>query len=77
VEKPVHPSSSLVGIDLGVVRFATLSNGEVVQPCHALKQKQAGSKRYQRRMARRRKFSENRRKARAKVHAIHRQITYL
>ena len=32
VEEPVHPSSSIVGIDLGVVRLATLSNREVIQP---------------------------------------------
>ena len=74
VEKPVHRSSSMVGIDLGVVRFATLSNGEMVQPCHALQQKQARLKRYQRMMARRRKFSQNWRKAKAKVHAVHRNI---
>jgi putative transposase len=74
VEKPVHPFSSMVGIDLGVVRFATLSNGAVVQPCQALKQKQARLKRYQRMMARRRKFSENWRKAKAKVSAVHRKI---
>ena len=74
VEKPVHRSSSMVGIDLGVVRFATLSNGEMVQPCHALQQKQARLKHYQRMMARRRKFSQNWRKAKAKVHAVHRNI---
>ena len=31
-EKPVHPARSMVGVDLGVVRFATLSNGEVIPP---------------------------------------------
>ena len=64
----------MVGIDLGVVRFATLSNGEVVPPCQALKQKQARLKRYQRMMARRVKFSQNGRKAKAKVNAVHRRI---
>ena len=74
VESPVHPSSSVVGIDLGVVRFATLSSGEVVEPCNALKKKETRLKRYQRRMARRKKFSRNWKKAKAKVNAIYRKV---
>jgi putative transposase len=74
IEPPVHPSHSIVGIDLGVVRFATLSNGEVIPPVHALEKKQIRLKRYQRRMARRVKFSNNWKKAKAKVASVHRQI---
>jgi hypothetical protein len=59
VKQPVHPSSSIVGIDLGVVRFATLSNGEVIPPARSLEKKEKRLKRYQRRMARRVKFSNN------------------
>jgi transposase len=53
VKQPVHPSSSIVGIDLGVVRFATLSNGEVIPPAHSFERKEKRLKRYQHRMARR------------------------
>jgi putative transposase len=74
VQKPVHPSSSIVGIDLGVVRFATLSNGEVIQPLKSLKRKQERLKRYQRRMARRVKCGSNWKKAKAKVASLHRKM---
>jgi putative transposase len=73
-DKPVHPSSSMVGIDLGVVRFATLSNGEVIEPCNALKKKQARLTRYQRMMSRRVTGRQNWKKAKAKLNALHCKI---
>jgi putative transposase len=59
------------------VRFATLSNREVIQPCNPLQKQQARLQRYQRRMARRVKVSENWKKAKAKVHSIYRKIANL
>jgi putative transposase len=35
VAEPVHPSNSIVGIDLGVVRFATLSDGTFAAPINS------------------------------------------
>jgi transposase len=74
VEKPVHPSGSMVGMDLGLVRFATLSNGEVVEPCKTLKRQQVRLKRYQRRMGRRVKFSKNWNKAKDRVNSSYHKI---
>jgi putative transposase len=74
VEPPLHPSNSIVGIDLGVVRFATLSSGEVIPPLNSLKQKLALLRRYQRMMARRVKGSRNWQKAKARVNCMHRKI---
>jgi putative transposase len=74
VDKPVHESSSMVAIDLGVVRFATLSDGEVIQPSNPLQKKKGRLKRYQRMMSRRVKYSRNWKKAKAKVNSIHRKI---
>ena len=37
VAPPVHPSTSAVGIDMGVVRFATLSDGEFIEPLNSFK----------------------------------------
>jgi putative transposase len=34
---PVPVSEPMVGIDLGVVRFATLSNGEVIEPLNCFR----------------------------------------
>lgn len=73
-KRPVHPADSIVGIDLGVVRFATLSNGEVIRPVNSLKKKEKLLKRYQRMMARRVPFSNNWKKAKAKAASVHRKI---
>ena len=63
--------AKIIGIDLGIARFATLSDGTYLQPRHSFKQHQQRLKRYQRRMARKVKFSQNWRKAKAKVSRIH------
>ena len=36
-EKPIHTSKTIVGIDVGVKKFATLSNGQVYQPINSFK----------------------------------------
>jgi putative transposase len=73
VEEPVHASSSAVGIDLGVVRFAALSNGTFIQGANAFKTHQQRLTLYQRRMARKVRFSSNWRKAKAKVARLQRK----
>ena len=67
----VQPTGGIIGIDLGIARFATLSDGTYLQPLHSFKQHQQRLKRYQRRMARKVKFSQNWKKAKAKVARIH------
>jgi len=75
VEQPVHPSGSMVGIDMGIVRFATLSDGTVFEPLNSFKKHQQRLSRYQRAMSRNQKFSNNWKKAKAKVQKIHTLIT--
>jgi len=70
-DERIHMSTSHVGVDLGVVRFATLSNGTHVDPLHALKKREARLRRYQRAMARKQKFSQNWKKAKAKIAKLH------
>jgi putative transposase len=77
VEPPVHEATTAVGIDLGVARFATLSDGQSIAPLNSLKQHQQHQQRlarYQRSMARKQKFSKNWVKAKAKVQKLHRTI---
>lgn len=74
VEQPVHPSTSMVGIDLGVARFATLSNGTFVEPVNAFRKAEAQLARVQRRMSRKTKYSSNWKKAKAKVQKIQARI---
>ena len=42
VEAPVHRSATAVGIDMGVVRLATLSDGTFYGPRNSFRQHQAG-----------------------------------
>lgn len=67
VEAPVHPAMSLVGIDVGVARFATLSDGTHIEPVNAFRSAAAALAKAQRAMSRKVKFSRNWRKAKAKV----------
>jgi len=38
VETPLHESTSMVGLDWGIVRFYTLSDGEYQEQCQPLKE---------------------------------------
>ena len=74
VEPPVHPATSIVGIDLGIARFATLSDGSFIEPLSSFKQHQRRLVRAQRAMSRKKKFSRNWHKAKARVQRIHSTI---
>ena len=77
IEAPIHPSTSIVGIDVGIARFATLSDGSHIEPTNSFKQHQKRLARYQRRMSRKVKFSSNWKKAKAKVQKIHTRIAHI
>lgn len=74
IEQPVVTATSAVGIDVGVVRFATLSDGGHVDPINSFKKHQQRLARYQRRMSCKVKFSNNWKKAKARVQRIHSRI---
>jgi len=73
VEQPVAQGNA-IGIDLGVVRFATLSNGTVFAPLSRFKQDLAALRKAQQSMSRKKKFSNHWKKAKAKVQRIHVRI---
>ncbi|MHB1758298.1 MAG: RNA-guided endonuclease InsQ/TnpB family protein, partial [Leptospirillum sp.] len=75
IDTPVHPSPGIVGIDLGVARFATLSDGTVVESPRVLPRHAARLKRLQRSLSRKKKGSKNRAKARKKLARLHRKIS--
>ena len=74
VEQPVPTASSAIGIDMGIVRFATLSNGTHIEPLGSFKKHERRLAKYQRRMCRKVKFSKNWHKAKRKVQKIHTRI---
>lgn len=71
VATPVPESTSAVGIDVGIARFATMSDETYVEPLNSFKRHQLRLARYQRRMSRKEKFSNNWKKAKSKVQRIH------
>jgi putative transposase len=74
VERPISSATRDVGIDLGIARFATLSDGSHVAPLNSFRRHETRLRRYQRAMSRKVKFSRNWHKAKRRVQAIHARI---
>lgn len=74
VEQPLPTATSAIGIDVGIARFATMSDESYIAPLNSFKKHQQRLARYQRRMSRKVKFSNNWKKAKAKVQKIHTSI---
>ncbi len=74
IEPPLPVATSAIGIDVGIARFATLSDGACIAPLNSFKKHQQRLARYQRRMSRKVKFSNNWQKAKARVQKIHTRI---
>jgi putative transposase len=71
IEEPQHPSSSQIGVDLGISNFAAVSDRTFIKPLNALKKREHRLRRYQRMMSRKTKFSKNWKKAKARVARLH------
>jgi putative transposase len=74
VPEPEHPSSSEVGIDMGVAKFAALSTGEGVYPINSFRRMERSMRTAQRSLARKRKFSSNWKKQKAVISRLHIRI---
>ncbi|TBW06309.1 transposase [Azotobacter chroococcum subsp. isscasi] len=73
VEIPVSQGGA-VGIDLGIARFATLSDGTFYAPLNSFKRHEAALRKAQQAMSRKTKFSSNWKQAKARVQRIHARI---
>jgi putative transposase len=71
---PSDSTNPPVGIDVGIEKFATLSNGEQVKNPNLLKQELPGLRRRQRSLSRKKKGGSNRKKQRKKVARLHAKI---
>ena len=71
IEQPVPAATSAIGIDMGIARFATLSDGSFIAPLNSFKKHQQRLAKYQRRMSRKVKFTSNWKKEKAKVQKVH------
>ena len=74
VEQPEHAATSIIGVDVGIARFATLSNGQVFEAVNSFKKKQTRLARYQRALSRKVKFSSNWKKQKGKITQLHSTI---
>jgi len=79
VEQPVHPATSIVGIDVGISRFATLSDESYVKPLNTFRKHENQLAKYQRRMSHIKKhsskdYSNNWKKVKARVQKVHTRI---
>ena len=73
-EIPTHKGGE-IGIDMGVARFATLSNGEYFEPVNAFKTYKGKLAKLQKRLKNKVKFSQNWQKLKAKIAKLHHKIT--
>ncbi|MCQ1600417.1 RNA-guided endonuclease InsQ/TnpB family protein [Escherichia coli] len=74
VSTPVHPSASMVGLDAGVAKLATLSDGTVFEPVNSFQKNQKKLARLQRQLSRKVKFSNNWQKQKRKIQRLHSRI---
>ncbi len=74
VGHPVLATTTAIGIDVGIARFATLSDSSFIAPLNSFKKDQQRLAKYQRRMSRKVKFCSNWKKEKAKVQKVHTAI---
>ena len=75
IEVKTHKKlNSTVGIDVGVKRFATLSNGKVIEPISVYRRFEDKLAKSSRRFARKEKGSRNKDKERRKIQDLHEKI---
>ena len=72
-DTPVHQGGE-IGIDMGIARFATLSNGKYFAPLNAFKTYKGKLAKLQRRLKNKVKFSKNWQKLQAKIAKLHHKI---
>lgn len=73
-DKPLPATTTDIGVDLGLTRLATLSTGEVIDNPRHLRQRERAIARSQRALSRKKKGSNNRRKAITRIAAHHRKV---
>jgi putative transposase len=71
VPQPLPTATTAIGIDVGIARFATMSDSSFIAPLNSFKKHQQRQARYQRRMSRRVKFSNNWKKEKTKIQKVH------
>jgi len=74
IEQPKHSSKSMVGIDVGIAKFATISNGEIIEGLNTFRKYEKRLAFLQRKLSRKQKFSNNWKKLKVKISRLHAKI---
>ncbi|ECU9386559.1 transposase [Salmonella enterica subsp. enterica serovar Newport] len=74
VSTPVHSSTSMVGLDVGVAKLVTLSDGTVFEPVNSFKKNKKKLAALQRQLSRKVNFSNNWQKQKHKIQRLHSRI---
>ncbi|MDM1345128.1 MULTISPECIES: RNA-guided endonuclease TnpB family protein [Acinetobacter] len=74
IDAPIHPSKSAIGIDLGVKKLITASSGQVFDPINSFKANQVKIAKFQRKLRKKTKFSQNWKKLNLKINKLHHHI---
>ena len=79
LDQPLHPATSMIGVDVGITRFATLSDATYIEPLNTFRNHEIKLAKYQRRMSHikrhsNKQFSNNWKRAKAHVQKIHNRI---
>ena len=67
-------TNAMVGIDLGVKKFAAMSDGKYIEPVNSFRKMENKLAREQRKLSRKVKFSKNWDKQRGRVRSVHNKI---
>ena len=73
VAQPI-PQGGAVGVDMGVARFATLSDGTFYEPLNSFKRHETALRKAQQAMSRKTKFSNNWKKVKTRIQRIYARI---
>ena len=74
VQTPKHPSNSIVGGDLGIIRFLTLSNQEYYEPLNIFKKLKTKLAKLQKKLAKKEKISNKWKRLKYKITKLHIRI---
>lgn len=74
IAQPAHPSTSAIGVDVGIARFAACSDGSGKAPLNSFRKHEKKLATAQRKLSRKVKFSANWKKQKAKINRLHSRI---
>jgi len=74
VDEPIHPSQSVLGIDLGITLLAALSTKEPILPINSFRKMEKKLAHLQRQLAKKKKGSHNAQKIKHKIQKCHVRI---